>query len=319
MYYKLAGPLCAGVHSHPTLSQIGSTSGGKDVSPSPSDTSRSTTTQDSSSLTEPQHTSANKYLSQQHGGTGSQPPIKPSKYMFGGDRGSHDEDSSPRSQQPLAQAQGGKGDPSALSVTMLSSDYSSFQQKPSVLKPPPSSKASKLNSFPPRAPPGGPVTVPTGEMEPSEQSFESSSVTTPDEGAQDVTRSLPLFQHVEPPHLNQSACSTATASANQPPKIAELSVSDVTGSDSQELTSTTSKSTSSAGGNTSSGISSATGSAGVDGDGGDDVDDVGGSLRPPIKGILKRPAERNSHSSSVAASSAPSRRSKGKAVSMTTK
>ena len=315
----MAGPLCAGVHSHPTLSQIGSTSGGKDVSPSSSDTSRSTTTQDSSSLTEPQHTSANKYPSQQHRGTGSQPPIKPSKYMFGAERGSHDEDSSPRSQQPLAQAQGGKGDPSALSVTMLSSDYSSFQQKPSVLKPPPSSKASQLNSFPPRAPPGGPVTVPTGEMEPSEQSFESSSVTTPDEGAQDVTRSSPLFQHVEPPHLTKAACSTATASANQPPKIAEMSVSDVTGSDSQELT----KSTSSAGGNTSSGISSSTGSAGVDGgsggvssDGGDNVD---GLLRPPIKGILKRPAERKSHLSSVAASSAPSRRSKGKAVSMTTK
>ena len=313
----MARPLCAGVHSHPALSQIGSTSGGKDVSPSPSDTSHSTTTQDSSSLTEPQYSSTNKHPSQRHGGIDSQSPTKPSKYMFGADRarGSHDDDRSPRSQQPLAQAQGGKGDPSALSATMLSSDYSSLQQKPSVLKPPPpSSKASQPNSFPPRASPGGPVTVPTGEMEPSEQSFESSSVTTPNESAQDITRGSPLFQHVEPPHLNKPACSTATASANQPPKIAELSVSDMTGSDSQDLTSTTSKSMSSAGGNASSGISSTTGSAGVDGGvgdaGGDDVDGVGGSLRPPIKGILKRPAEMRTHSSSAGASSALSRRSK---------
>ncbi len=316
-----AHTLCAGVHSHPTLSQIGSTSGGQDNSRSSTDTSHSTMTQNSSSLTEPQHTtSADKRPSQQHGGIDSQSPTKYSKYMFGVDRASHDEDPCPSSQRPLAQAQGGKGDiPLALSVTMLSSDYSSFQQKASVLKPPPSSTASQRNSFPPlRASPGGPVTVPTGEVEPSEQSFESSSVITTSESAQDTTGSPPFLQSVKPPHLTKAA-SISTASA-QPPRTAQLSVSDMTGSDAQELTSTTSKSTSSAGGDVSSGSSSTTGSSGdgVGSDGGAGTG-LGGSLRPPIKGILKHPAERRTHSSSAAASSAPSRRSKGKAVSMTTK
>ena len=224
---------------------------------------------------------------------------------YGTDRASH-EDPYPSSQQPLAQAQGGKGDPSALSVTMLSSDYSSFQQNAPVLKPSPSSTASKPNSFPLRASPGGTVTVPTGEMEPSEQSFESSVTTASEESAQDTTRSPPLFQRVEGPHLTKAVMSTATAPA-RPPRTTEVSVSDMTGSDVQELTSTTSKSTSSAGGNDSSENSSATSGG------------VGGSLRPPIKGILKHPAERRTDSSSVAAPSVSSRRGKGKAVPTTTK
>ena len=148
------------------------------------------------------------------------------------------------------------------------------------------------------------MTVPTGEMEPSEQSFESSVTTASEESGQDTTRSSPLFQHVEGPHLTKAA-SIATAPV-RPLRTTEVSVSDMTESDVQELTSTTSASTSSAGGNDSSGSSSATSGG------------VGGSLRPPIKGILKHPAERRTHSSSVAAPSAPSRRGKGKAVSMTT-
>ena len=258
-------------------------------------------TQDSSSLTEPQHAPADKSPPQrQHGpspGIDSQSPTKSSKY--GASRSGHGDPS----QQLLAQAQGDKGDPSTLSITMLSSDYSSFQQKASMSKPPPLS--SKAFHPPLRASPGGPVTVPTGEMEPSEQSFESSSVTTASEEstAQDTTSSSTLFQRVQPPRLT----STTTAPA-QPPKTTELSVSDMTGSDVQELTSTTSNSASSAGGCDSSGSSGDT-SGGVDGDGG-----VGGSLRPPIKGILKRPADRRTHPSSVAAPSAHSRRGKCNAV-----
>ena len=259
--------------------------------------------------------------------------MKSSKYGPGVNRAGHG-DPSPSSQQPLTQVQGGKGDPSALSITMLSSDYSSFQQKASALKlPPQSSTASQSNGFPLKASPGCPVTVPTGEMEPSEQSFESSSVTTAsEESVQDTTRHPLLFQHVEPPHLPKAA-STATASA-QPPKTAEVSISDMTGSDVQDLTSTTSKSASSTVQSDNSGSSSATGSSGgvggvgdvgdvggdgdvgggcVDSDVGGGGDGVGGSLRPPIKGILKHPAERRTHSSSITAPSAPSRRGKGTA------
>ena len=288
----------AGVHSHPSLSHIASGQGGSPSS-SPSDTRHSTTTQDSSSLTEPQHTPADKSpFQRQHGpssGIDSQSPTISSKYgACGSGHGNP-------SQESLAQAQGDKRDPSALSITMLSSDYSSFQQRAAMSKPPPS--LSKASHPPLRASPGGPVTVPTGEMEPSEQSFESSSVTTASEEstAQDTTSSSPLFQRVQPPHLT----STTTAPA-RPSKTTELSVSDMTGSDVQEMTSTTSNSASSAGGNDSNGSSSGATSG----------SDMGGSLRPPIKGILKRPPDRRTHPSSVAAPSTHSRRGKDNAVPM---
>ena len=297
--------VCAGVHCHPTLSQIGSASRKQDGSPSPSDTSLSTTTQDSSSTTEPQHTPANKSPSQkQHLDKPYSASMNHSKY--GADRTGHEE-SAPSSQQPLAQPQGAKEDPSALSITMLSSDYSSFQQKTSVLKPSASSTASQPNGYPLKVSPGGAVTVPTGEMEPSEQSFESSIASSNEEYAQASIRSPPLFQDVTSSDLIGEASATAQLRDS---RTADVSVSDMTESDVQELTSTTSKSMSSAvGGNDSSGSSSA--SAG-------DSSGVGGSLRPPIKGILKHPAERRTQSSSAVAPSAPTRRGKGKAIPMTT-
>ena len=275
---------CTGVHNHPTLSQIAR----QDGSPSPSDTSHSTTTQDSSSTTEPQHKPADKSPSQQRSlekptsdNIDSHSPTNHSKNRA--NRTGHD----PSSQQP--RAVGVQGDPSALSITMLSSDYSSFQQKESLLKPHPLSMAApQPNSFSLRASRGGPVTVPSGEMEPSEQSFESTSGTTAsEEGPQTTMRSPPLFQCVAPSHPTGAA-------------TMDMLVSDVTESDVQELTSTTSRSTSDTGNDSYSGSSS---SAGV----------MGGALRPPIKGILKHPAEKRTH---PVAPSVPTRRGKDKAVYM---
>lgn len=185
---------------------------------------------------------------------------------------------------------------------MLSSDYSSFQQKASGLKPPSLlSKTSQPTNIPPKASPGGhgAVSVPTGEMEPSEQSFESSVTTASEESAEASLRSSPVFQCVATSGLT----GTTTAPA-QPLRTADMSISDMTESDVRDLTSTTSKSTSSASGKDSSGSGDASASSG--GGGG-----VGGSLRPPIKGILKHPAERRTQSSSAVAPSAPTRRGKG--------
>ena len=298
--------MCAGIHSHSTLSQIASASREDGPSPSHTDTAHSTTTQDSSSTTEHQHKPTDNSLLPQQQSLGkplsdisSRSPAEHSKHRV------DNNESSPRSDQPQAQAQGGKGDPSALSITMLSSDYASFQRTASAstlqLEP-----GSQPKSFPPKAPFSSAVRVPSGEMDPpSEQSFESTATTTSSEEGltRAATKSPPLFHRVAALDGEASTGSTAPASC-KPSKTNDMSVSDLTESD-VLATSTTSYSKSTNSPRNESSSNSGDGSGGTGGGG------VLEAMQAPIKGILKHPTEKKTH---PVAQSLPNRRGKDKGL-----
>ena len=284
------------MHNHPTLSRIASATQ-QASSPSPSDTSQSTTTEDQppadsqhndhpaeekppQSLTERQPSASTGDSKSSSEGAGSTLP-RPSLSL---------EDPLVLSPKPQA----GLRDPSLPSITMLSSDISSIQpREASVVQPHPFPVSSRLTGVPHKATPDASVRVPFGELEPSDGSFESTGTSTAtSESTAASDGNPPLFQRVAPltgfntAGLSKTNLATPNAvDAGQLHEQPSVTVSDVTASDVQDLTSTTSKSITSGSSDASSGND--------------------GETRPPIKGILKHTLPGEQRTSAVAPSIPP--------------
>ena len=160
--------------------------------------------------------------------------------------------------------------PSQPSILTLSSDLSSFeQQRKTSSEHKFSSSQPRIEFSPPKCVGPSAVAVPSGEAEPSEQSFDS---TTSDD-VLSRERSSPLFERVTHSHRPMPA---ATAAGLQQP---EARVTDLTAADLPEDLSTSAT--------TSRSVSSS--SDGRTGEG-------SGVTRPLIKGILKHTAGKNTQS-----------------------
>ena len=273
--------MLTGVHNHQTLSSI-ATATEQDGPPTSADTSHSITAEDSTS-SELHHEvqDKDKSPSQRHNEKQS------SLYLTGQSLTDHPKETSegvghttqplssqqPQTEYPPQHASTCK-DPSLPSVSMVSSDPSSFQQEEASSKPRPF-PASQLNSYRANTVAPSTVSVPFGEQESSEESFDSTSTMASERTPE---RKSPLFQHVAP----STAAVASVPDTGQHSKSPDVHITDVTATDLQDLTSSTSK-------NTGSSSSS------------------DGVLRPPVKGILKHPADKTTPSG---APSIPS--SKGK-------
>lgn len=265
--------LVSGVHNHPTLSRIASASK-PEKSPSPSDTSHSSTAGDHLP-TETEHRNQSGDKRGPQANSEEQSYIthslkNDSRTKSGGMQPSLSPDKPPL-QSPKLKA--GAGDPSLPSISILSSDLSSIQPKEASLQPYPFPTSSTVSDIPPKGIPATTCTVrvPSGEPEPSDKSFESTTTTVSESTATSDGNSPP-FQRAAP-HTDVKTAVTNSLNAGDLHRAPQVTLNDVTVSDIQECTSATSNSV------TSSSSSDST----QDGD-----------RKPqlPIKGILKHTAEK---------------------------
>ena len=259
--------LVAGLHNHPTLSRIASASKPSDTSHGSSAGNHPPTGPELSNQPgderqpqaqneeQPSVTHILKNDSRTRSGS-IQPSLSPNK---------------PPLQSPKLQAGQGARDPPPPSISMLSSDLSSVQPTEASLQPQPFS-TSVVSNIPPKSTPATTVRVPSGEPEPSDNSFESTGTNTSESTATSDENSPP-FRHAAP-HTDTKTAATNAINAGDLRRAPDVTVGDVNlASDIQNFSSTTSNHITSS-------------------SNGDGTKDDCRKAQLPIKGILKHTAEK---------------------------